>query len=313
MFDANLKVWHNGKIVSWNDATLHIASHVVHYGSSIFEGIRAYATPDGPAIFRLQDHLERFYTSAKIYGMEIPFSQDDIRKGCFELLRENHQKSAYIRPVAFRGLGKLGIDPTSCPVDVSILTWQWGAYLGEDALKEGADVCISSWRRMAPDTFPAMAKAGGHYTNAQLIKTEAKMNGYHEGIALDVAGFVSEGPGMNVFVVYQDTLLTPPLSAAVLPGIRRDSILKLAGKLQIPTRVENLSREMFYVAKEAFLTGTATEIAPIRSVDRKPVGDGKPGPITRKLQSAFSDILHGKAPDSWGWLEKPAKLEEALG
>lgn len=315
MFDSNLKVWYNGEIVPWSDATLHAASHVVHYGSSIFEGIRAYTTSDGPAIFRLQDHLDRFYTGAKIYGMEIPFGSEVLREACFELLRVNDLSSAYIRPVVFRGLKALGIDPTACPVEAFVLAWEWGPYLGETALQDGVDVCVSSWRRMAPDTLPAMAKAGGHYTNSQLMKMEALTNGYHEGIALDSSGLISEGPGQNIFVVYRDTLLTPPMSAAILPGLTRDSILQLAEHLRIPYRLENLPREMLYAAREVFFAGTAVEITPIRSVDRKPVGDGKPGPITRKLQNMFFDVVHGRVAEFSGWLERPvshgARLEAA--
>jgi branched-chain amino acid aminotransferase len=305
MFDSNLKVWRNGEIVSWSEATLHAASHVVHYGSSIFEGIRAYATSDGPAIFRLQDHLDRFYTGAKIYGMDIPFRSEVLREACFELLRVNDLSSAYIRPVIFRGLKVLGIDPTSCPVETVILAWNWGAYLGETSVQDGVDVCVSSWRRMAPDTFPSMVKAGGHYTNAQLIKIEALKNGYHEGIALDYSGLISEGPGQNIFVVYRDTLLTPPMSASILPGITRDSLLELAEYLRIPHRTENLPREMLYAAQEVFFAGTAVEITPIRSVDRKPVGNGKPGPMTRKLQNMFFDVVHGRVAEFSSWLERP--------
>ncbi|MBN2200604.1 branched-chain amino acid transaminase [bacterium] len=301
-FDESLKIWKNGKLVPWPEATLHIASHVVHYGSSVFEGIRCYATDKGSAIFRLEDHIRRLHDSAKIYRMPIPFSEKETVDACVQVVRSNGLKEAYIRPVAWRGYGALGVDPSVCPVDLAVLAWQWGAYLGQEALENGVDVCVSTWRRPAPNTLPTLAKAGANYMNSQLIKMEAKANGFSEGIALTVNGQLSEGSGENLFVVRGGRMLTPPLSASILPGLTRDSVMTLAAELGIAVSEEPLPREILAVADEAFFTGTAAEVTPIRSVDRIPVGNGKRGPVTAAIQSRFFDLIHGKAADSHSWL-----------
>lgn len=301
-FDESLKIWKNGKLVPWPEATLHVASHVVHYGSSVFEGIRCYATEKGSAIFRLEDHVRRLYNSAKIYRMEIPFSEKETVDACVQVVRSNGLKEAYVRPVAWRGYGALGVDPSACPVDLAVLAWKWGAYLGQEALENGVDVCVSTWRRPAPNTLPTLAKAGANYMNSQLIKMEAKANGFSEGIALTVNGQLSEGSGENLFVVAGGRLLTPPLSASILPGLTRDSVMILAADLGIEVSEEPLPREILAVADEAFFTGTAAEVTPIRSVDRIPVGKGKRGPVTAAIQSRFFDLIHGKSADSRSWL-----------
>lgn len=295
-------VWMNGKMVPWKDATIHVASHVVHYGSSVFEGIRAYENKKGSAVFRLDAHIERLFNSAKIYRMEIPFSFDEICKACIETIKANGMKSCYIRPVVYRGYGKLGVDPLPNPVDVAILVWDWGKYLGEEALEQGVDVHISSWRRMAPDTFPSMAKSGGNYMNGQLIKMEAVVNGYVEGIALDAYGYISEGSGENLFLVKKGILYTPPISSCILPGITRESVIQIARDKGIEVREENILREALYLADELFFVGTAAEITPIRSVDKIPIGKGKRGEITRLLQEEFFGIIKGEKEDKWNWL-----------
>jgi branched-chain amino acid aminotransferase len=301
-FDESLKIWKNGEMVPWREATLHVASHVVHYGSSVFEGIRCYATGKGSAIFRLEEHVRRLYDSAKIYRMPIPFPEQETLDACVQVVRENGLKEAYIRPVAYRGYGALGVDPTACPVDLAVLAWTWGAYLGQEALENGVDVGVSTWRRPAPNTLPTLAKAGANYMNSQLIKMEAKGNGYSEGIALTVNGQLSEGSGENLFVVRRGRLLTPPLSSSILPGITRDSVMTLAAELGIDVSEESLPREILAVADEAFFTGTAAEVTPIRSVDRIPVGNGKRGPVTAAIQARFFDLIRGKAEDTHSWL-----------
>ena len=296
-------IWFNGELVAWEKATIHVLSHVVHYGSSVFEGLRCYATPNGPAIFRLKEHTRRLFDSAKIYRMPIPFTPDIINAACKEVVSANNLTSAYLRPVAFRGYGELGVDPRPSPVDVAIAALDWGAYLGAEALEQGVDVGISSWWRLAPNTLPAMAKAGANYMNAQLVRLEAAQHGYSEGIALDTQGFVSEGSGENLFLIRDGRVLTPPLSASVLPGITRDTVIKLAHDLGIEVIQERLPRESLYIADELFFTGTAAEVTPIRSVDGIQVGSGRRGPITEQIQSAFFGLISGEEPDRWGWLE----------
>jgi len=296
-------VWFNGKFVPWEEATVHVGVHALHYGSSIFEGIRSYETKNGPAIFCLEQHLDRLYGSCKIYRMDLPFSREELRRAIVELVAKNGHRACYIRPLVFRGLGGFNLDPRKdCPVEVAILTIEWGAYLGKEALEQGVDVGVSTWFRMAPNTYPALAKAGGHYTNSQLIAMEAHDRGYMEGIALDIFGYVSEGSGENIFIVQDGTLYTPPLSSSILGGVTRRCVMILAEDLGIPVREEPISRERLYLADEAFFTGTAAEITPIRSVDGIQVGAGKRGPITTKLQEEFFGIVRGEIPDRHGWL-----------
>jgi branched-chain amino acid aminotransferase len=296
------KVWHNGKFIPWGDATVHVASHVISYASCLFEGIRCYETPQGPAIFRLKEHTDRLVNSCKIYRMELAFTREQLAQAMVELVRVNSVKSCYIRPVAFRGYGEVGVSALKNPIEIYLLAWEWGKYLGDEALRQGVDVCISSWQRIAPNTLPAIAKSAANYMNAQLIKMEALTNGYVEGISLDVSGQVSEGSGENIFVIRSGKILTPPLAASVLPGITRDCVITLAQEMGIPVSEQGVSREMLYIADELFFTGTAAEITPIRSVDRIVVGQGQPGPITRKLQERFLSIVQGQAADTYGWL-----------
>ena len=300
--DPVKKIWMNGEFVDWNDARIHVLSHVVHYGSSVFEGGRAYASDRGPVVFRLQDHVDRLFNSAKIYRMEIPFSREQVARAICELIDVNDLDAAYIRPVAYRGYKELGVDPRSCPVDLTIAVWRWGKYLGPEALEQGVDVCVSSWQRMAPNTFPAMAKCGANYMNSQLIKQEALGHGYVEGIALDSSGHVSEGSGENVFLVRDRVLITPSFGNSILPGITRNCVIKLAEEMGLKVIEENIPREALYLADEVFFTGSAAEITPIRSIDRIPVGTGKRGPVTRRLQEAFFDIVESRSADRFGWL-----------
>ena len=296
------KVWHNGKFIPWGEATVHVASHVISYASCLFEGIRCYETPQGPAIFRLKDHTDRLVNSCKIYRMELEYSPLQLQQALVELVRVNKANHCYLRPIIFRGYGDLGVNPMKNPIEIYLLAWRWGKYLGEEALKQGVDVCVSSWHRMAPNTLPAMAKAASNYMNAQLIKMEAVTNGYVEGIALDVTGYVSEGSGENIFVVRGDKIMTPPLASSVLPGITRDSAMTLAQEMGYTVIEQPLAREMLYIAEEIFFTGTAAEITPVRSVDRIVVGEGQPGPVTRRLQERFLSIVQGQAEDKYGWL-----------
>ncbi len=296
------KIWMNGKLVDWDDAKIHVLSHVVHYGSSWFEGIRCYDTKRGPAIFRLDAHLRRLYDSTKMYRAPIPYTPAQLEEGIKETIRANRMKACYIRPVVYRGYGDMGVNPLSCPVDVMIAVWEWGAYLGGGALDNGIDVCVSSWSRSAPNTFPSMAKAGGNYLNSQLIKMEALLAGYAEGIALDACGNVSEGSGENIFLVRDKIFYTPPVSAAILPGITRLCVIRLAEDLGYKVVEGAIPREMLFIADEVFFTGTAAEVTPIRSVDKIPVGDGMPGPITLQLQQSFFDIVQ-HANDKYGWLK----------
>ena len=303
MLTPTEKIWHNGRFIRWDEATIHVLSHVVSYGSSVFEGIRCYSTPAGPAVFRLREHIRRMVDSAKIYRMEnIGFSLDQLAEAMLELVRVNRMDACYIRPIVLRGYGEVGVNPLKNPIDVYIACWEWGQYLGEEALAEGVDVCVSSWTRLAPNTLPALAKAGANYMNSQLIKMEAVANGYSEGIALDSAGHVSEGSGENIFVVRDGKIHTPPLGASVLPGITRDAILTLARDLGIPLVETIVPREMLYIADEVFFSGTAAEITPIRSIDRIPVGKGRRGPVAERLQKEFFGIVNGATPDRYAWL-----------
>jgi branched-chain amino acid aminotransferase len=295
-------VWMNGRLVPWDDARIHVASHVVHYASAVFEGLRCYATPDGPAVFRLDLHTERLFNSAKIYRMELPCGPAELNAAVLETISANRFEACYVRPIAYRGLGSLGVNPLPCPVDVAILVWDWGRYLGQDALERGVEVRVSSWTRLAPNTLPTLAKTAANYMNSQLIKMEAIKEGYAEGIALDAEGFVSEGSGENLFLVRKGVLVTPPLVASVLPGVTRDSVMTLARGLGYPVVEERIPREALYVADELFFTGTAAEITPIRSVDRIAVGSGARGPLTESLQRAFFDVIERRAPDAHGWL-----------
>lgn len=292
----------NGQLVPWSEANIHIASHVIHYGSSVFEGLRAYANSRGTAIFRLEAHTQRLYNSCKMYRIEVPYTQDEFNRAIIQTIKANNLKSCYIRPIVYRGYGSLGVDPFPNPVDCAILVWEWGTYLGEDALENGVDVCVSTWRRMAPDTFPALAKSGAHYMNSQLIKMEALINGFEEGIALNSRGHVSEGSGENIFVVRDDYLLTPPLASSVLPGITRNCIRYIAKDLGIPLYEQTIPRELLYIADEVFFTGSAAEITPIRSIDKITIGSGKRGPITKKLQDVFFGYIHAEIDDKHNWL-----------
>jgi branched-chain amino acid aminotransferase len=300
--EKSAKIWMNGKLIGWDEATIHVLSHVVHYGSSIFEGARCYRTPKGPAIFRLHDHTKRLFNSCKIYRMEIPFSPEQIERAIIELIKVNELDECYIRPLVYRGYETLGVDPRKCPVDVAIAVWRWGKYLGEESIEKGVDVRVSSWNRMAPNTFPFRAKSGANYMNSQLIKMEALRDGYAEGIALDVFGYISEGSAQNLFVLYNGILYTPPLSASILPGITRDSAIALAGEMGLEVTEQLVPREMLYVADEVFFTGSAVEVCPIRSVDGVPVGAGQRGPVTKELQERFFRLVTGQAEDAYGWL-----------
>lgn len=296
-------IWRDGEIIPWDDAQLHVMSHVVHYGSSVFEGIRFYSTPAGPAAFRLSDHMRRFVNSARIYRMDLGLSTGELADACREVVNRNGLAEGYLRPVAIRGLGALGLNPAKSPVETYIVCWPWGQYLGANALQQGVDVCVSSWNRPAPNTLPTLAKAGGNYVISQLMRMEAEANGYAEAIGLGPDGLVSEGSGQNLFLVDQGVLYTPTVDGTFLNGITRDSVLKLASNLGIPTREQAIPREMLYVADELFFTGTASEITPVRSVDRIEVGGGGVGPITQKLQKEYLGIATGQRPDRYGWLE----------
>ena len=301
-FEEVKKIWMNGRLVDFADAKIHVLTHAVHYGSGLFEGIRCYDTKNqGPAIFRLDTHTRHLYDSAKIYRMEIPFSADEFKQACIDTVSANDFDDCYLRPVIYRGFHSLGVFPASCPVDVVIAAWKWGKYLGPEALEQGVDVRVSSWNRMAPNTFPALAKATGNYMNSILIRQEAAIDGYAEGIALDIHGYVSEGSGENVFVVRDGKVMTPPLGASILAGITRSSIIRIARDLKFEVMEMPIPREMLYIADEVFFTGTAAEVTPIRSVDRIPVGNGKRGPITERLQKEFFDIIEGNIPDRFGW------------
>jgi branched-chain amino acid aminotransferase len=296
------KVWMNGEMVDWDDAKIHVLSHVVHYGSSVFEGLRCYKTKNGPAVFRLGEHTDRLFNSAKIYRMTPSFTHDEINKAILDLISLNGLDECYIRPVVYRGYGALGVNPTNCPIDTAIAVWRWGAYLGPDAMEKGVDVCVSSWNRMAPNTFPAMAKSGANYMNSQLIKLEALSHGYVEGIALDTYGHVSEGSGENIFIVQNGVLITPAFGSSILPGITRNTVITLARELGIKVIEEQIPREALYIADEVFFTGSAAEITPIATIDKIPIGSGGRGPLTKTLQEQYFGILSGEQPDTFGWL-----------
>jgi branched-chain amino acid aminotransferase len=306
------KIWMNGRFVDWKDANIHIASHVIHYGSGVFEGARCYSTPKGSACFRLDAHMLRLQHSAKIYRMEHPLDLDGWMNAVLETIRINKLKACYIRPLIYRGYDTLGVHPANNPVDAAILLWEWGAYLGKEALAEGTDVQVSSWTRMAPNTLPAMAKSTANYANSALVKMEATANGYAEGIVLDVAGHVSEGSGQNVFLVRDGIIYTPPLGSSILGGITRDSVITIARDLGFTVIESVVPREALYIADEVFFVGTAAEVTPIRSVDKITVGAGRRGPITEAIQRTFFDVINGDAPDRHGWLTYVYAGESAL-
>ncbi|MBI1810168.1 MAG: branched-chain amino acid transaminase [Gemmatimonadetes bacterium] len=295
-------IWRDGQFIKWADANVHVLSHSMQFGSSAFEGVRCYETPKGPAIFRLHDHLVRLVNSCKIYRMEVPYSVETLVEGCRELVKRNDMKSCYLRPMVLRGYGASGMVPFDSPIEVYLPCWPWGAYLGDEALANGVDCCISTWHRFAPNTIPAAAKIAGNYLSGQLIKMEALLNGFAEGIALGTDGMLSEGSGMNLFVVSAGTLYTPPIDGTLLPGITRSTILTLAKEAGIEVIERPLPRESLYTADEVFFTGTAAELTPVRSVDKITVGKGKPGPVTQLLQKAYLETVTGKRPDTHGWL-----------
>jgi branched-chain amino acid aminotransferase len=295
------QVWFNGRLVPHESATIHVLSHVVHYGTSVFEGIRCYKTRTGSAVFRLQEHMQRLIDSAKIYRMEIPYSLDELEGAVIDTIQQSGLESCYIRPVVFRGAGPMGVNPLKNPVETVIAVWEWGAYLGPEALENGVDVHVSSWSRMAPNTFPSLAKAGGNYINAGLAKMDAVLNGYDEGIMLSVDGFVSEGSGENIFIVRDGAIITPPDSLSLLPGITRSSIIQLARDHGLQVEEKLIPREALYLADEVFFTGTAAEITPIRSIDKHTIGAGRRGPVTETLQKSYFRILKD-GEDPYGWL-----------
>jgi branched-chain amino acid aminotransferase len=297
-------IWHNGQLVPWHEARVHVLAHALHYGSSVFEGIRVYNTPAGSRFFRLGTHTRRLLDSAKIHRIQLPWDAPAIDAACKEVVARNGLKSAYVRPLAYRGYGEVGVvPPPGSPVELAIAAWEWGTYLGPEAIEQGVDVCVSSWQRVAPNTIPAMAKAGGNYLSSTLVGAEARDRGFAEGIALAYDGTVSEGAGENLFLVRDGVLVTPPTTASILQGITRDSIMTLARDLGIEVREQTIPREMLYIADEIFLTGTAAEVTPVRSVDRVPVGSGRRGPVTARLQEAFFGLFNGRTADRWGWLE----------
>ena len=304
------KIWHNGRFKDWDQANLHVTSHALHYGSSWFEGIRCYKSSRGSEVFRLRDHIERLFNSCKIYRTTIPYSREEFHEAVLETIRINHMDHCYIRPIVFFGVGGLGLNPLELPVESYIMVWEWGRYLGEGATEAGVDVCVSSWSRAAPNTYPAMAKVGGNYINSILIKLEAVSNGFAEGVALDSRGCVSEGSGENIFFVSKGQLYTPAIGAAILPGITRDSVITLAEERGYTVLQQTIPREMLYIADEIFLTGTAAEITPIRSVDHVTLGDGKPGPITLEIQRDFFDYVEGKVEDRHGWMTPVYKEDQ---
>ena len=301
-FPGTGTIWMNGKLVEWKNATIHIASHVIHYGSAVFEGARCYATPKGSACFRLDAHMRRLQHSAKIYRMEYPLDLAGWQDAVLGTIRANEMKACYIRPIVYRGYEALGVNPFGCPVDAAILLWEWGAYLGKEALEKGCDVKIASWSRMAPNTLPAMAKSSANYANSGLIKMEAITDGYSEGIALDVTGNVSEGSGQNIFMVRDGIIYTPEIGSSILGGITRDSVMTIARDLGFTVNETIIPREALYIADEVFVVGTAAEVTPIRSIDKIVVGAGRRGPVTEALQRAFFDVINGEVPDTHGWL-----------
>ncbi len=304
-FDGAKLIWHNGRMIPWEQATVHVMAHALHYGSSVFEGIRVYKTPDGPKVFRLTAHMQRLFDSARIHRISVPFDLPTLISACKEVVSANElHEGAYIRPIAFRGVGDIGLCPKpEHPVDVSIGAWEWGAYLGADGLEKGVDVCVSSWNRVAPNTIPALAKAGGNYLSSSLISAEAKRLGFAEGIALSTDGLVSEGAGENLFIIRGGKIYTPPSASSILTGITRDTVIQLASQHGIDIVEQSIPREMLYLADEMFFTGTAVEVTPIRSVDKIEIGEGHRGPITKQLQDAFFGLFSGETEDRHGWLE----------
>jgi branched-chain amino acid aminotransferase len=296
------KIWFNGELVDWDDAQIHVLSHVVHYGSSVFEGMRCYATEKGTACFRLQDHVNRLYDSAKIYRMDIPFDRGELAQAVLDTIRANNLKACYVRPIVFRGYGELGVNPAPCPVEVAVAVWEWGKYLGPEALEKGVSARVSSWNRPAPNTMPSLAKVGANYMNSQLIKMEALADGYAEGIALDTSGYVSEGSGENIFIVKNGAIYTPSTGSSILPGITRHSVITLAEFLGYRITTRPIPRESLYIADEVFFTGSAAEITPIAQIDHIQVGSGSRGPVTEALQTAFFDLIEGRADDNYKWL-----------
>jgi branched-chain amino acid aminotransferase len=295
-------IWHDGAFIRWQDATIHVLAHSLQFGSSVFEGIRCYATPRGPAIFRLEDHLQRMVDSCKIYRMDLPYSIDELVSACCELVERNNVDSCYLRPMVVRGYGAAGMVPFDSPVEVYLPCWPWGAYLGHGALENGVDACVASWHRVAPNTIPAMAKVAGNYLGSQLVKMEALRNGFAEGIALNVDGMISEGSGQNVFIVKNGAVCTPTINGTLLHGVTRFSILQLSRDMGLPVVEAEMPREMLYTADEVFLTGTASEVTPVRSVDKITVGNGRRGPITTQIQQRFLDLVKGVDDDPYGWL-----------
>lgn len=309
-------IWMDGQFVDWDQATVHVGTHALHYGSSVFEGLRAYSTPRGPALFCIDPHIDRLFHSCKIYKMPIPFTREQIRDAIIETVRRNNLKSCYVRPIVFRGFENFSLDPRKCPVQAAIFAFEWGRYLGAEAVEKGVDVGVSSWRRMAPDTFPSLGKLGGQYINSQFVAMEAADHGYVEGIALDINGYVSEGSGENIFVIKDGTIFTPPMSASILMGITRHVATTLARDFNYTVVEQNIPREMLYIADEIFFTGTAAEITPIRSIDSVLIGAGERGPMTKKLQEEFFAIVEGRIEDRHRWLthvseEMPAEKPEA--
>jgi branched-chain amino acid aminotransferase len=296
------KIWFNGELVPWDEAQIHVLSHVVHYGSSVFEGIRCYHTEKGPAVFRLQEHTNRLFDSARIYRMEIPYTREQVNEAILDTIRANSLDACYIRPVVFRGYGSLGVDPTTCPIDTVIAVWEWGQYLGSEALEQGVRVCTSSWNRVAPNTVPFLAKAGGNYLNSQLVRMEANMNGFDEGIVLDSSGLVSEGSGENLFVIRDGTIYTPASHHSILPGITRHAAITLAKDLGFVVEERGIPREFLYISDEVFFTGTAAEVTPIQSIDHIQIGDGRRGPITEQIQRRYFEMINAKIEDTNGWL-----------
>ena len=300
------RIWRDGRLVNWDEATIHVMSHVVHYGSSVFEGIRCYETPDGPAVFRLREHMRRLVDSCSIYRIPLKYSIEELMQATIDTVTANRLRHCYLRPVVVRTGQQMGVFPGNVPVETFIIAWRWGRYLGTDALTKGVDVRVSSWRRPAPDTFPALAKAGGNYLNGQLAKLEARADGYVEGLMLDSFGHVSEGSGENLFLVREGVLFTPTLGAGILDGITRDAVIRIARDLGYEVRQQTIPREMLYIADELFLTGTAAELTPLRSVDRIQIGSGEPGPITMAIQDRYLGIASGRLPDTYGWLTRVA-------
>jgi branched-chain amino acid aminotransferase len=307
-------IWRNGEFIPWDSANIHIMSHVVHYGSSVFEGIRCYNTPDGPAIFRLKEHIRRLDDSAKVYRMDSGYSREDLGRACQQLILKNGLEECYLRPILIRGLGAAGLNPAASPVESYVVCWPWGAYLGDGALERGVDVCVSSWQRPGPNTHPVLAKAGGNYLSSQLIKMEALANGYQEGIALGPGGLVSEGSGQNIFLIRGGKLITPGMDGTLLEGVTRDCIITIAKDLGIEVVEQRVPRELLYMADEIFFTGTAAEVTPVRSVDRIVIGEGVAGPVTRTLQERLLGIALGRLPDTFGWRTpvRQAKKEVAI-